>query len=200
MTTPGNHERESPNYYLSFEMPRNAPPGLQEKCFSFDVGQTHWISLNTQVDMASQTAWLEEDLKKTTKPWVFVFLHRPAYAAHASRGDGNQDVRDAWCGLFERYGVDAVWQGHDHYYHRSKPVRGGEIVPVGQGPVYITTGGAGAPLYQMKPNRYTEVGETTDHFCMMTLRGNHCEVVVYRADGSVLDRFAVKDFPRVTAR
>jgi len=200
MTTPGNHERESPNYYLSFEMPRNAPAHLQEKCFSFDVGQTHWISLNTQVDLAPQTAWLEEDLRKNTKPWVFVFLHRPAYAAHASRGDGNRDVREAWGGLFDQYGVDVVWQGHDHYYHRSKPIRAARVVPEGRGPIYITTGGAGAPLYQMKPNQYTEVGEITDHFCMMTLRGNHCEVVVYRADGSVADRFSVRDCPRETAR
>jgi hypothetical protein len=193
MTTPGNHERESRNYYNSFEMPRNAPPQLAEKCFSFDVGQTHWISLNTSIELGPQTAWLTEDLKKNTKPWVFVFLHRPAYAAHATRGDGNVDVRQAWGALFERYGVEVVWAGHDHYYHRSKPVLAGAVVPPGQGPIHVVTGGAGAPLYAMKLNQYTAVGESIDHYCIMKVQGNQCNVVVYRLDGSILDQFTVTD-------
>jgi hypothetical protein len=55
------------------------------------------------------------------------------------------------------------------------------------------TGGAGAPLYAMKLNPYSEVGESIDHYCIVSVRGNQCKVVVYRLDGSVLDEFDVPD-------
>ena len=187
----GNHERHSPNYFLSFGLPKNAPPQLEEECYSFDCGPAHWVVLNSEIDLEGQARWLADDLRSTLKPWTFVFFHRPAYAGHPSRGDGNKDVRETWCDLFEQYGVDIAWQGHDHYYFRTKPIRAEEVVASGQGPIYVTTGGAGAPLYPIQKNKYAEVAESVDHYCVMTVRPNQCYVAVYRADGSILDRFAL---------
>lgn len=200
MVVAGNHERESPNFYNSFEMPRNGPVNLQEQCFSFDVGPTHWIGLNSITGVREQTAWLENDLKTNTRPWVFVFFHRPVYAAHPSRGDGNRDVREEWGPLFDRYGVDALFHGHDHYYHRSKPVRAGEVVQPGQGPVYVVTGGGGSGLYPLAPNRYTEAAESVEHYTIMTVRDSSCIITAYRLDGSVLDRFSLAERPPDAAR
>jgi hypothetical protein len=165
----GNHERQSPIYFLSFALPTNGPDGLKEQCYSFDYGPAHWVVLNTEVDLEEQAKWLEEDLANVSKPWIFAFFHRPAYAGHPSRGDGNMDVRAAWSGLFEREGVDIAWQGHDHYYFRTKPIRDLEVVEPGSGPIYVTTGGAGAPLYPIQENRYAEIAESVDHYCVMTL-------------------------------
>lgn len=188
----GNHERQSPIYFLSFALPTNGPDELKEQCYSFDYGPVHWVVLNTEVDLEAQSEWLAEDLANSSKPWIFAFFHRPAYAGHPSRGDGNMDVRDAWSGLFEREGVDIAWQGHDHYYFRTKPIRGGEVVEPGSGPIYVTTGGAGAPLYPIKENQYAEVAESVDHYCVITVTPRRCEISVFRADGSVLDRFSLQ--------
>lgn len=188
----GNHERQSPIYFLSFALPMNGPDGLKEQCYSFDYGPAHWVVLNTEVDLEAQAKWLEDDLANSSKPWVFAFFHRPAYAGHPSRGDGNMDVRDAWSGLFEREGVDIAWQGHDHYYFRTKPIRDAEVVEPGDGPIYVTTGGAGAPLYPIQENRYAEVAESVDHYCVMTVTPRRCEISVFRADGSVLDQFSLE--------
>jgi len=189
----GNHENQSPNYFLAFALPTNAPEPLREHCYSFDYGSTHWVILDTQYNMEAQASWLEHDLAATTKPWVFVVYHVPAWAAHATRGDGNEGVRRAWCDLFDRYNVAIAWQGHDHYYVRTKPIRNREIVPIGEGTVYVTTGGAGAPLYEIGPNRYTEVAEKVDHYCIMTATPSEVRVVVYRADGSLLDQFMLNN-------
>jgi hypothetical protein len=185
----GNHERQSPNYFNSFALPGNPNPELNEQTYSFDYGPAHWIVLNTEIDLDIQTGWLARDLQANTKPWVFAFFHRPAYAGHPSRGDGNEDVRESWSPLFDKYGVDIAWQGHDHYYFRTKPVLDTQVVNDGEGPVYVTTGGAGAPLYPIQINRYAEVAESVDHFCVLDVTPKRAEVKVYRADGTLLDEF-----------
>ena len=43
---------------------------------------------------------------------------------------------------FEEYGVNVVFQGHDHNYERLEK----------NGIIYITSGGGGAPLYSMYNN------------------------------------------------
>lgn len=194
----GNHERQSPNYFHSFALPDNPIPELNGQAYSFDYGPAHWVVLNTEIDLGKQTPWLAGDLRKNAKPWTLVFLHRPAYAGHPSRGDGNRDVRAAWEELFVSEGVDIVWQGHDHYYYRTKPIRAGEVVEEGAGPVYVTTGGAGAPLYPIQINRYAAVAESVDHYCVMTLTADECTVTVYRRDESLLDQFTLR--PRLPAR
>ena len=187
----GNHERNSPNYYAAFALPPNPNPNLVEQTYSFDYGPAHWAVLNSEYDLREQAEWLAADLARTDKPWVFVFYHRPAYAGHPTRGDGNPDIREAWEEIFLEYGIDAAWQGHDHYYFRSKPVRDGAVVPEGEGPIYITTGGSGAPLYPIQANQYMAVGESTDHYCVVDLTEQTCRVEVFRTDGSKLDDFTI---------
>jgi len=49
-------------------------------------------------------------------------------------------VREALTPLFERYGVDIVFNGHHHNYQRS----------LVHGVTYIVTGGGGAPIYRIR--------------------------------------------------
>ena len=192
MPTLGNHERQSSNYMASFALPTNAPSDrLREQCYSFDFGQTHWVCLNTEFRMEEQARWLEEDLEGNTKPWILVAFHRPAYTASKSRGGGNLDVRRMWCGLLDRYRVAIVWQGHDHYYVRTKPIREGRVVAEGEGTVYITTGGAGAPLYEVKENRWSHFGEKVNHYVLLTATADRLAATAYRLDGTVLDEFTI---------
>ncbi len=65
-------------------------------------------------------------------------------------------------GLFDRYQVDLVLQGHNHVFERSDPIRGGGptraaednaiVYPETDGTVYYTVGGsAGRPRYNFQP-------------------------------------------------
>ena len=191
MPTLGNHERNSPIYYNTFALPTNGPEGLEEQVYSFDMGPTHWVCLNSCGNLNDQTEWLEDDLEENTKPWVFVFYHHPAYAGHASRGDGNESVRAAICEILDRYHVAIAWQGHDHYYFRTHPIRNREVVDWGQGTLYITAGGGGAPLYDFADNQWRAVAETTHHYIRIDATEEELNVKTYRIDGSLLEEFSL---------
>jgi hypothetical protein len=91
-------------------------------------------------------------------------------------------VRQALCPLFEQYGVNIVFNGHNHCYERS----------VANGVTYIVTGGGGAPLY-------TEVNESPDsfyfasvhHFVQITLSGGTLHGVAIEPDGTEFDHFTI---------
>jgi len=85
---------------------------------SFDAGGLHFIVLDNsranaaeQMDTA-QLRWLEADLKKSARArQTFVFMHKPFWFEQAFVGRP-----DTLHSLFRRYGVDAVFAGHYHYY------------------------------------------------------------------------------------
>ena len=137
-----------------FALPRNAPVGQEERYFSFDHGDAHFIVLdsNPPAVNATQTNWLEADLAATSRKWIFVFLHHTPYSCatgFAALGS-SLNVRSTWGPLFEEYGVDIVFDGHDHSYERSIAVDdfsvGGGAGPDGKTTYYIMTGGGGKTL------------------------------------------------------
>jgi acid phosphatase type 7 len=87
-------------------------------------------------------------------PWTFVLLHRPTYTSGAYRSD--RILQQYYAPLFEQYGVDLVFAGHDHNYQRTYPMLKGtpannESIAYAKNaaPIYIVTGGAGEGLYRM---------------------------------------------------
>ncbi len=162
MPTLGNHDLNSAgasNWANSveiklFQLPRNAPAGQEERWWSFDNGDAHFIGLdvNPPALTSQQHDWLEADLQANTRKWVFVFLHQTPYSCAdglASFGS-NTSVQALFSPLFEYYGVDIVFTGHDHGYERSKfwdeYLQNGSKGSDGRGTRYIMTGGGGSSL------------------------------------------------------
>jgi hypothetical protein len=141
-----------------FHLPTNAPVGEMEHYWSFDSGDAHFISLDADEyvdgdpDAANQTAWLAADLAATGKRWKFVTLHHAPYSCASGLFSfgSYQNIRNAWGPLFERYGVDIVFIGHDHIYEKSGYVddylTDGSAGHDGLGTYYVMTGGGGATL------------------------------------------------------
>ena len=136
-----------------FALPRNGTE--QERYYSFDDGDAHFIVLDANAPTnATQRAWLASDLATTTRKWKFVFLHQTPYSCASGIASIGSDsnVRAQWGPLFEFYGVDIVFDGHDHIYERTKYIDdyvGTGIGSTGQdglGTTYIMTGGGGATL------------------------------------------------------
>lgn len=78
------------------------------------------------------------------------------YAPTGLRGNSYKKVED-WTGIFDKYEVDLVLQGHNHEYSRSYPLRGGTIVPEGEipkgayrGTVYVVTNASGRKFNEKK--------------------------------------------------
>src|SRR5579863_7516110 len=111
--------------------------------FSFDYGNAHVIFLDANPHLfndnlpstnaynappptftAYPTAlgqWVIQDLDSSTQPWKIVVYHQPAF----SSGDAtivNNQMR-AVAKLLEDHGVSLVFNGHDHNYQRTLPMR-----------------------------------------------------------------------------
>lgn len=164
--TPGNHDYEtispilSPTnptthtgpYYDIIEAPKNGEaggvPSGYELFYSFDYGNVHFISLNSELGAVTSssndwtganplgnfsgsplTQWLEQDLQANTLPWVVVYFHQPPY----TKGSHNSDdvwerymaaMRENFVPIFDQYKVDLVLCGHSHVFERSYVIKG----------------------------------------------------------------------------
>ena len=113
----GNHEKKSKYYFNFFSLPHN------ESWYSFDYGNARFIALDSNVPYkpdSEQYQWLVAELKKNDSIWKFVYFHHPPYSSGKHKSD--LAIRDSWAPLFMRYGVDVVFNGHEHIYERTKPV------------------------------------------------------------------------------
>ena len=75
---------------------------------------------------------LERELKDSNAKWKIAYFHHPLYSSGAAHGS-EIDLRTIIEPLFVKYGVSAVFAGHEHFYERIKPQKG---------IAYFTSGGA----------------------------------------------------------
>ncbi|MCG2796381.1 MAG: fibronectin type III domain-containing protein [Actinomycetia bacterium] len=203
MSCHGNHEGYADAYFERFTFPGN------EKWYSFDVSGVHFVCLDTglkdndEYDLLSgeQKTWLKSDLagaKAEGHEWTVVFLHRPPYASGA-HGD-QSDVIGELVPVFDEYGVDIVFAGHNHYYERSYPMKGGEVVDSSgsyyykpDGTVYVITGGAGAPLANYDYAPWAAWQEKVYHYCVVDVKpDNSLRVTAKRYDDSaIMEEFTI---------
>jgi hypothetical protein len=138
MPVPGNHDRQdglgAQLYYDLFSLPHNGPSRVEpEASYAFEYGDALFLMIDATSEVADQTAWIEEKLKSTKASWKFAMFHFPPYNFE----EPYQDIQQAWVPLFDKYHVDLVMGGHIHYYMRSNPMAGGNVVDsFDQGTVY----------------------------------------------------------------
>ena len=180
MFATGNHDMEAAypthgygGHLARLDFPGNGPSGCPS-VYSFDYGNVAVLSLdandvsyeitaNTGYSHGDQNAWVERTLAfyrgQPDIDFIVCFFHHCAYSTtkeHASDGG----LRAAWCGLFDRYQVDVVLQGHNHLFERTDPIRAGTptrvaadnavVYPETDGTVYYTVGSAGRPRYNFQ--------------------------------------------------
>lgn len=192
----------------AFVLPHPAEPEGR-RYYSFDWGSAHFIALNTNeedgslgdlVERGEQYEWLVSDLEAaTTDPrtdWVIVYMHRPVYStATGFSGHGSdRDLRDVLTPLFDRYAVDIVFAGHDHFYERSFPLRGGEVATETPGTVYLVTGGGGASQRWRGVDRdwHTAIATSDYHFLSLRVTPSELSVEAIGRDGERFDSFVVR--------
>ena len=104
--------------------------------YSFVYGNAKFIMLNTNVTSAAlegkQYDWLIAELENNTCDWTFVALHCPLYSvgqwgADPSRNAQSLALRAQLQGVFAKYGVDVVLQGHDHLLSKTHALNGNGV-------------------------------------------------------------------------
>ena len=193
----GNHEmyQDKPELYLAmFHLPHNAPSaGLAERAYSFEYGQVLVVCLDMNFPLGDQASWLEERLASSDAVWKTVLYHHPAYSAASGRN--GEEIREVLGPIFDAHEVDIAFQGHDHGYLRTYPMRDRRRTADGEkGTIYLVST-AGAKMYDVAEHEYGEVTlEDTATFQVVdVLLSPHR--LVYRAydvDGNLVDEFVLQ--------
>ena len=195
----GNHERDARFYYDYMSLP------TPEYYYTFAYGNAQFfmIDSNREVGPASeQFLFLTAELQKSRAQWKIVCYHHPAYSS-----DEN-DYGDTWYGpstrgdlrvrklvpLFDKYGVDIVWNGHIHSYERTWPLREDRATTPGNGTVYMITGGGGGGLETAGPIRpfFQNTVKRGHHFCYVAVNGNTLELKAYDLEGRLFDTTTIQ--------
>src|SRR5437660_932062 len=127
---------------------------------------------------------MEEDLKQHQSETLrFVMAHHPPITAVANRQKDNPHMT-ALIPMFEKYHVSAGFFGHDHnYQHYLK-----------NGIHYVTTGGGGAPLYEVTkpPEGITQKVVSIENFVNVSVTGKVAHLQAIAIDGRTLDEFDIE--------
>lgn len=172
----GNHENDSRFYFDNFDLPNN------ERWYSVKVDGIHFIVLDSNSDItkgSEQYQWLETDLQNINERTRFVIalFHHPPFSTGPHGGD-EKGLRKTIVPLFEKYGVDMVFNGHTHAYERT----------LYNDTYYIVTGGGGAPLHdQVRANPHSQVFIKAHHFCRLTVRDTLLTLCVIDVDLNLID-------------
>ncbi|HIJ66255.1 MAG TPA: hypothetical protein HPP77_09935 [Candidatus Hydrogenedentes bacterium] len=192
----GNHDEcddEAPRMYLElFALPKNGPGGVTpERAYAFEYGNALFVVLDSNLDPATQTRWLEDRLAESQAAWKFVVCHHPAYVSKPHRDSA--EMRAEWCPLFDAYHVDMVLQGHDHAYMRTRPMRNGTAVDEpAAGTTYIVSV-AGTKFYEQAERDYFAVGfEAVSTYQVVTIDGGRLDYKAYDLDGNTVDAVTIQ--------
>ena len=209
MPATGNHEcygswdTRKPEYWMAqFALPQNGPEDLKGQVYSFDYGPVHFVVLDSQqVEQKEygdilevQKAWLEADLAASTAAWKLIFFHKPPYELKAKRP--NQDVKEAFCPIIEKYHADIVFNAHDHGIARTYPIKDGALMErPSQGTVYYVVGQSGGKTYkdiEKKPyNSYFYNPLDQPNYLVVDVKDQRITVKVFMQDGTLLDTFFI---------
>ena len=158
---PGNHEYQTPNAagYFNYFCPTATncvfPGGTQQKYYSYNLGNWHIVSLNSEIELTSdstQMQWLRNDLTTNTGRCIAAVFHKPYYSSGTSHSR-ELAMKPFWDILYAAR-ADIILNGHEHVYERfAKQNADGAAVANGIRQFTVGTGGAGANTFgTISPN------------------------------------------------
>lgn len=133
-------DHEGP-YYDLFEMPEQGEcggfPSGHELFYAFDLGDAHFVSLNSEVydllgtsdGIDAMVEWLQQDLAANTRRFTIAYLHQPPYSKGSHDSDDWAErvmiaMRERVIPVLESFDADLVLSGHSHVYERSHLIHG----------------------------------------------------------------------------
>jgi len=112
----GNHDVPEEQQYKPFNM-------NGQRYYSFKKGNVRFFALDSNYMDPDQLKWLAEQLQNANDEWKIAFFHHPLYSSASAHGS-SLELRGILEPLFQKYGVQVVFSGHDHVYERMTPQKG----------------------------------------------------------------------------
>jgi predicted phosphodiesterase len=178
--TLGNHDNTNEKLYKPFNM-------NGERFYTFKPKPgVRIFSLDSNYMDPSQLQWLQKELAASGSDWKIVFFHHPLYSSGGTHGSDTK-LREQLEPLFLKYGVDAVFSGHEHFYERLKPQKG----------IYYFVSGGAAKLREGdvgKTNLTAKAFDTGYHFMLVEVGKDVMNFQVITDQGKVADSGALPRF------
>lgn len=195
MAVPGNHDSQDGlgawMYKEMFSYPGNGPaPEMSEMTYAFNFQNALFLMIDATFPIGDQTEWIENQLASSKAEWKFAMFHFPPYNSI----EWYQDIIDEWVPIFDTYHLDMVMSGHFHYYMRSKPLHGGNVVDSpDNGTIYIMSIGATGKNKTMKEANYAALQFAGEHLYQhVEIDGKSLRYTSYDLEGEIKDSFVIE--------
>ena len=123
-------------YYDMVDVPEQAEaggfPSNLEVFYSFDYGNVHFLSLNSEVydflntntGIQRMVDYIQDDLSQNTQDFTIAYFHQPPYSKGSHNSDDAQELvmkkmREVVVPVLESFDIDIVLCGHSHVFERS---------------------------------------------------------------------------------
>jgi predicted phosphodiesterase len=168
----GNHDNPAELSYQPFNMGG-------KRYYNFRKGNTEFFALDSNYMDPTQLDWLEKQLSASTAAWKICYYHHPIYSDARFHGP-DPDLRQRLEPIFQKYGVDVVFSGHEHVYERIQPQHG---------IYYFVLGNSGELRpHDLKRSANIVKGFDTDRcFAMFEIAGNNMYFETISRLGDIVD-------------
>ncbi|MGE0451165.1 MAG: metallophosphoesterase [Vicinamibacterales bacterium] len=180
----GNHDDQSNRFYKPWNM-------NGERYYTYTKGDVRFFVLDSDYMDPKQLDWLTRELRKSNDRWKIAYFHHPLYSSAARHGS-ETDLRLILEPLFVRYGVNAVFSGHDHTYERITPQKG----------IYYFVSGSAGQLRRgdLRRSQLTAAGFDQDNaFMLVEIEDDALSVQALTRGGRTVDAVMLSRQPARTA-
>ncbi len=167
---PGNHDYHTSGAsgYFGYYGSSAGPAG--RGYYSYDLGDWHIISLNSEIDASAGSAqeqWLRADLAASSKDCTIAYWHQPLFSSGDVHGSTNI-CKPLWQALQDAK-AEIVICGHDHEYERFAPQTAAGVADPATGIREFVVGTGGAGLYTISATIANSEVHNTNTFGVLKL-------------------------------
>ena len=179
----GNHDNPNQRFYKQFNMNgerfytfRGSAGGLAK----LTEGGVRFFAIDSNYLDKSQLDWLSKEMAASGSDWKIAFFHHPLYSSGKTHGSA-LETRAVLEPLFVKEHVSVVFTGHDHFYERIKPQKGGIL--------HFVVGASGSLRKgDIRRTDMTEKGFDTDYsFLIAEIDGDEMHFQAISRTGNTVD-------------
>lgn len=164
----GNHDLGKEKYF-------EKEFGLERSYYSLSKGPVDLFFIDSNWKLDEQLEWLAKAVAESKATHKVALFHHPCFTLVRKRVEPAAVFRDKLHARLVELGFCAVFNGHDHNFYTTER----------DGLRYVTTGGAGAPLYEQDPELAQE-GDLFDriyHYVLVDVEAKSMRAQVYSIEG-----------------
>jgi len=168
----GNHDNPNQRFYKPFNMG-------EKRYYSLKKGNVEFFALDSTYMDPVQMDWLKQSVDGSKADWKICYFHHPLYSDGKFHGP-DKDLRKQLEPILQRYGVQVVLAGHEHFYERLAPQNGIS---------YFILGSSGQlRTHSIKPSASVAKAFDTDlTFMLVEIAGDQFHFQTISRNGETID-------------